>query len=80
MYAVTLGKYFEYGVIAFQPIREVTWPKTCFWKGCGCPDDNLKSASPIDMKFGKWVHYVDVWNHKLLEVIQYKMADSLTIN
>ena len=28
---------------------------------CACPDDNLKSISPIRMKFGKLVHYVDVW-------------------
>ena len=32
-----------------------------FLKGCACKDDNLKSAAPIDMKFGKWVHYMDVW-------------------
>ena len=27
--------------------------KTCFSKGCACPDDNLKSALPIHMKFRK---------------------------
>ena len=35
--------------------------KNMFLKGCACPDDNLKSASPIHMKFGKWVRSVDIW-------------------
>ena len=34
--------------------------KTCFSKGGDCPDDNFKSASPIHMKFGKSVYYIDV--------------------
>ena len=52
-HAVALVKISEYGVMTFQPIREVTGPKTCFSKGCACPDDNFKSASPIHMKFSK---------------------------
>ena len=35
--------------------------KNIFKRGCACHDDNLKSASPIHMKFGK-VCYIDVWN------------------
>ena len=33
MYAVALGKISEYGVMTYQPIREVTRPKTCFERG-----------------------------------------------
>ena len=34
--------------------------KTCFSKGCACLDDNLKSTSPIHMKFSKFICYIDV--------------------
>ena len=35
--------------------------KICFSKGCAFPDDNLKSMSPIHIKCGKYVCYIDVW-------------------
>ena len=34
--------------------------KHVFQKGA-CLDDNLKSASPIHMKFCKYVRYIHVW-------------------
>ena len=46
--------------MTFQPVREITLPKTCFSKWCAFPDDNLKSTLPIHMKFDKKVYYLDV--------------------
>ena len=35
--------------------------KHVFKKGCDFLDDNLKSVSSIQLKFGKWVCHIDVW-------------------
>ena len=39
--------------------------------------DNLKSTSLICIKFGKSIHYINVWNPKLLEMLQYIMTDQI---
>ena len=49
MYVVALGKTSEYGVMAFQPEKSHD-QKHVFQRGVL---ENLKSASPIYMKFGK---------------------------
>ena len=51
LYTVVLGKVSEYGVISINQRSHMT--KNMFSKGCGCLDDNLKSTTPIHMKFGK---------------------------
>ena len=52
--------------------------KTCFSKGCACLDDNLKGVSPIHIKFGKWVPYIDVW--KSLIFGSYPVQNGRLIN
>ena len=51
-YAVYVGKYSEHGVMTFRPIKKSHDQRKYFKrKGCDFPDDELKSASIICMKF-----------------------------
>ena len=59
MYAVALGKFLSMVSRHFNQSEKSHDQEHVFERGAIVR--MITCASPIDMKFGKWVHYMDVW-------------------